>query len=62
MTTAELRSGDFELTIAVDESGGAAGSLYLDDGETLGSPHQWLRFAYKDRSLWISPHDTMFDS
>ncbi|KAJ2711039.1 hypothetical protein H4R19_003445 [Coemansia spiralis] len=53
MTTAESRRGDYELIVAVDEHGTATGRLYLDDGATLASPHRWLGFAYRDRTLWI---------
>ncbi|KAJ2320829.1 hypothetical protein IWW52_001115 [Coemansia sp. RSA 2704] len=53
MTTAKLRQNDFELIVAADADGTAAGQLYMDDGETLDTPHRWLDFNFYQRSLWI---------
>ncbi|KAJ2783918.1 hypothetical protein H4R18_001401 [Coemansia javaensis] len=55
MTTAETRDSDYELIVAADERGAAAGRLYLDDGETLDSPHRWLGLHFRARTLWVSP-------
>ncbi|KAK3486259.1 glycosyl hydrolases family 31-domain-containing protein [Neurospora crassa] len=37
MTTAEVRTRNFEIIIAPDQNGKARGRLYLDDGESLDS-------------------------
>ncbi|KAM3431100.1 hypothetical protein MY4824_007301 [Beauveria thailandica] len=53
MTTAEVREHDFELLVALDEAGAAAGSLYLDDGESADQHGKTtlIEFAYKDGVL-----------
>lgn len=38
LTTTDLRTKGFELTIAPGLDGAASGSLYLDDGESISSP------------------------
>ncbi|KAI8325998.1 alpha-glucosidase [Martensiomyces pterosporus] len=46
MTTTDSRKNDFYLIVAADEGGAASGKLYLDDGETLDTPHRWVGFSY----------------
>jgi len=36
VTTTESRKNDFELIVALDETGNAKGELYWDDGDSLG--------------------------
>ncbi|KAJ2847886.1 hypothetical protein IWW36_003619 [Coemansia brasiliensis] len=53
MTTEEVRQNDYELIVAVDANGAAAGQLYIDDGQTLDTPHRWIDFTFYERTLWI---------
>ncbi|KAK2755518.1 hypothetical protein FQN54_006458 [Arachnomyces sp. PD_36] len=51
-TTTDLRKEDFELLIAPDADGRAAGDLYLDDGESLEpSDASLLHFVYENGVL-----------
>lgn len=54
MTTAELRRRGFEILIAPDMNGSAAGELYLDDGESLHpTTTSMIEFEYRAGKLHI---------
>ncbi|KAI9370990.1 glycosyl hydrolases family 31-domain-containing protein [Aspergillus egyptiacus] len=55
MTTTALREKSFQLIIAPALDGTAAGSLYLDDGDSLDQPHTTeVEFEYRDGTLFVS--------
>ncbi|KAF1955215.1 alpha-glucosidase precursor [Byssothecium circinans] len=45
-TTTESRRNPWGIIVALDDEGGAEGSLYVDDGESLG-PTEWLDVSFK---------------
>ncbi|KAK0335570.1 hypothetical protein LTR91_019492 [Friedmanniomyces endolithicus] len=51
-TTAETRANPYSLLVALDESGQASGSLYLDDGESLvQDATKLVQFSYTNNCL-----------
>nr|POF15174.1 alpha-glucosidase [Quercus suber] len=51
-TTAETRQQPYSLTVALDQHAAAAGSLYLDDGESLNpNATRLVQFTYSDNVL-----------
>ncbi|KAL3481946.1 glycosyl hydrolases family 31-domain-containing protein [Aspergillus californicus] len=54
MTTTELREENFQLIIAPGLDGTAAGSLYLDDGDSLEQSHTAeIEFEYRHGTLFV---------
>ncbi|CAI6082761.1 unnamed protein product [Clonostachys chloroleuca] len=54
MRTASLRGNEFTLFVAPGKDGSAAGSLVLDDGESLKGSTSDIQFSYKDGSLSVA--------
>ncbi|KAI4600948.1 hypothetical protein KJ359_013111 [Pestalotiopsis sp. 9143b] len=62
LTTAEVRNSSYSLLVALDGQGKAAGGLYIDDGESLGSESTWIDFEATSTSLKASPNGTFAET
>ncbi|XP_039303833.1 lysosomal alpha-glucosidase isoform X2 [Solenopsis invicta] len=64
VTTTESRKNDFELIVALDETGNAKGQLYWDDGDSLDSikekKYLWLSFIANQTNLFNKEEDKGF--
>ena len=56
VTTEETRNGDFELLVALDNSGSAEGSLYWDSGDGFDNPYDFIEFSVKNVILFYCFH------